>query len=151
LVPALEALWRQRWSQGDGLGALVVVPTRELAIQIFDVLRGVGKHHSVSAGLLIGGKKEFLEEQKKVVGMSLLVATPGRLLQHLEQTPGFDTSNLQVETYCYIILDFTDSPSRRARFEDARERRKAHIHSGLGRPCVWCCISSPPPQTHLNP
>jgi ATP-dependent RNA helicase DDX10/DBP4 len=96
LVPALEALWRQKWSQGDGLGALVVVPTRELAIQIFDVLRLVGKHHSISAGLLIGGKKEFFEEQKRVVGMSLLVATPGRLLQHLEQTPGFEVGSLQV-------------------------------------------------------
>lgn len=75
-----------------------MVPTRELAIQIFDVLRLVGKHHSISAGLLIGGKKEFLEEQKRVVGMSLLVATPGRLLQHLEQTPGFEVGSLQVGT-----------------------------------------------------
>jgi ATP-dependent RNA helicase DDX10/DBP4 len=56
----------------------------------------VGKHHSLSAGLLIGGKKEFLSEQSRVGGMALLVCTPGRLLQHLEQTPDFDPSSLQV-------------------------------------------------------
>ena len=40
----------------DGLGALIISPTRELALQIFDELRKVGKHHDLSAGLLIGGK-----------------------------------------------------------------------------------------------
>ena len=99
LVPCLEALWRNKWSAMDGLGVLVVCPTRELAIQIFDVLRKVGQHHTFSAGLLIGGKREFNEEQRRVSSMSLLVATPGRLLQHLEQTPGFDASNLQVTMF----------------------------------------------------
>ena len=65
-VPALELLWRHRWGSQDGLGVLVLAPTRELALQIFDVLRVVGKHHTFSAGLLIGGKKEFREEQAKV-------------------------------------------------------------------------------------
>lgn len=89
-------LWREKWSYLDGLGALVLAPTRELALQIFDVLRAVGKHHTFSAGLLIGGKREFQEEQKQVTRMSMLVATPGRLLQHLEQSPGFDCSTLKV-------------------------------------------------------
>ena len=74
----------------------MVAPTRELALQIFDVLRAVGKHHTFSAGLLVGGKKEFNDEQQRVGSMSVLVATPGRLLQHLEQTPGFETGGLQV-------------------------------------------------------
>jgi superfamily II DNA/RNA helicase len=38
------------------IGCLVITPTRELAIQIFNTLRQVGKFHSFSAGLLIGGK-----------------------------------------------------------------------------------------------
>lgn len=80
----------------DGLAALVISPTRELALQIFEVLRAFGKHHQLSAGLITGGKKEFREEQASVVRMNILVATPGRLLQHLEQTPGFDASLLQV-------------------------------------------------------
>ena len=42
--------------QYDGLGALILSPTRELAIQIFEVLRKVGRHHTFSAGLVIGGR-----------------------------------------------------------------------------------------------
>ena len=38
----------------DGLGALIITPTRELAYQIFAVLGNIGKHHDFSAGLIIG-------------------------------------------------------------------------------------------------
>jgi ATP-dependent RNA helicase DDX10/DBP4 len=62
----VEALYRSRWTQFDGLGALVLSPTRELAIQIFDDLRKVGKHHVFSAGLLIGGK-DVNEEKKHIL------------------------------------------------------------------------------------
>ena len=47
LVPVLELLHRLRWSSMDGLGAVVISPTRELAMQIFDVLRVVGKQHEL--------------------------------------------------------------------------------------------------------
>ena len=67
LLQVLEALYRARWSEMDGIGALIISPTRELALQIFDELRKVGKHHSVSAGLLIGGKSAE-EEAKFVTG-----------------------------------------------------------------------------------
>ncbi|CAM9707164.1 unnamed protein product [Chrysoparadoxa australica] len=103
LLPAIEALYRDGWGVEDGLGALILSPTRELALQIFEVLRAVGKHHQLSAGLVTGGKKEFKEEQMRIGRMSILVSTPGRLLQHLEQTPGFDVSNLKV-----LVLDEAD-------------------------------------------
>lgn len=102
LLPMLEKLFRLRWDVEDGLGALVISPTRELALQIFEVLRSVGKAHSFSAGLVIGGKN-FTEEQYRLVKMNVLVCTPGRLLQHMEQTPGFDASNLQM-----LVLDEAD-------------------------------------------
>ncbi|KAG5180717.1 DEAD box helicase [Tribonema minus] len=103
LVPLLEKLHRMRWTFGDGLGALVVSPTRELALQIFEVLRVVGGKHLLSAGLIVGGKRDFTEEQAMVSATNILIATPGRLLQHLEQTPGFDASQLQV-----LVLDEAD-------------------------------------------
>ncbi|KAK1944975.1 ATP-dependent RNA helicase dbp4 [Phytophthora citrophthora] len=102
LLPVLEKLFRMRWSVEDGLGALVISPTRELALQIFEVLRNVGKAHAFSAGLVIGGKN-FKEEQMRLIRMNLLICTPGRLLQHMEQTPAFDASNLQV-----LVLDEAD-------------------------------------------
>uniref|UniRef100_A0AC34FZ34 ATP-dependent RNA helicase n=1 Tax=Panagrolaimus sp. ES5 TaxID=591445 RepID=A0AC34FZ34_9BILA len=54
LVPVLESLWRNRWTREDGLGALIITPTRELACQIFQVLNQIGKNHDFSAGVLIG-------------------------------------------------------------------------------------------------
>mmetsp|Transcript_1518 Transcript_1518/g.2178 ORF Transcript_1518/g.2178 Transcript_1518/m.2178 type:complete len:774 (+) Transcript_1518:53-2374(+) len=104
LVPLLEKLYKERYSaMVDGLGGLVLSPTRELAVQIFQVLRSVGSYHNFSAGLLVGGKKEFLSEQSRVGSMNIIVGTPGRVLQHLEQSPGFDVGGLLM-----LVLDEAD-------------------------------------------
>ena len=68
---------------------------RELALQIFDVLR-LGAARPVG-GLVIGGKDRH-EEAQRIRGMNVLVATPGRLLQHLDETVGFEATNLPVST-----------------------------------------------------
>ncbi|KAL5478435.1 DBP4 [Sanghuangporus weigelae] len=102
LVPVLEMLYRKRWGPQDGLGALIISPTRELAAQIFDVLRSIGGYHSFSAGLVIGGKN-LKDERERLNRMNILVATPGRLLQHMDQTFGFDCDNLQM-----LVLDEAD-------------------------------------------
>jgi ATP-dependent RNA helicase DDX10/DBP4 len=102
LVPVLENLYRKRWTEYDGLGALVLSPTRELAIQIFEVLRKVGRNHTFSAGLVIGGKP-LQEERERLGRMNILVATPGRMLQHMDQTAEFDIGNLQM-----LVLDEAD-------------------------------------------
>lgn len=64
-------------------------------MQIFEVLRKVGSTHSFSAGLIIGGK-DVESEKAHIVGMNILVCTPGRLLQHMDETPGFDCCALKV-------------------------------------------------------
>ncbi|KAH2247938.1 ATP-dependent RNA helicase dbp4 [Aspergillus fumigatus] len=102
LVPVLENLYRKQWAEHDGLGALILSPTRELAIQIFEVLRKIGRYHTFSAGLVIGGKS-LEEEQERLGRMNILVCTPGRMLQHLDQTALFDTYNLQM-----LVLDEAD-------------------------------------------
>ena len=56
LIPIVEKLYKLRWSAMDGLGALVLVPTRELGIQAFEVLRSFAGFHDMSAALIIGGK-----------------------------------------------------------------------------------------------
>ena len=63
----VEKLFRLKWSRLDGLGALIISPTRELAMQIFDELRKVGARHDLSAGLLIGGKN-VKEERERING-----------------------------------------------------------------------------------
>ncbi|OJJ62541.1 hypothetical protein ASPSYDRAFT_86228 [Aspergillus sydowii CBS 593.65] len=102
LIPVLENLYRKQWAEHDGLGALVISPTRELAIQIFEVLRKIGRYHTFSAGLVIGGKS-LREEQERLGRMNILVCTPGRMLQHLDQTAFFETHNLQM-----LVLDEAD-------------------------------------------
>jgi ATP-dependent RNA helicase DDX10/DBP4 len=102
LVPVLENLYRKRWTEYDGLGALILSPTRELAIQIFEVLKQIGRHHSFSAGLVIGGK-HLQEERDRLGRMNILVATPGRMQQHLDQTAELDVGNLQM-----LVLDEAD-------------------------------------------
>ncbi|KAM5457404.1 ATP-dependent RNA helicase dbp4 [Microsporum audouinii] len=102
LIPVLENLFRKQWTEYDGLGALIISPTRELAIQIFEVLRKIGRYHTFSAGLVIGGKS-LQEEQERLGRMNILVCTPGRMLQHMDQTAAFDTDNIQM-----LVLDEAD-------------------------------------------
>ncbi|CAH1799745.1 unnamed protein product, partial [Owenia fusiformis] len=92
----------QKWSSNDGLGALIISPTRELAYQTFEVLRKVGKKHDFSAGLVIGGK--FIkEESERINRTNIVICTPGRLLQHMDETAYFTAHNLQI-----LVLDEAD-------------------------------------------
>ncbi|XP_066400869.1 probable ATP-dependent RNA helicase DDX10 [Molothrus aeneus] len=102
IVPALELLYRQQWTSADGLGVLIISPTRELAYQTFKVLRKVGKNHEFSAGLIIGGK-DLKEESERIHHINMLICTPGRLLQHMDETSYFYASDLQM-----LILDEAD-------------------------------------------
>ena len=104
LVPVLENLYRQQCIGADaGLAAIILAPTRELAIQIFDVLCKVGRHgHLFAAGLVIGGKS-LQEEQDALARMNIVVCTPGRMLQHLSQTASLSVDNLRM-----LVLDEAD-------------------------------------------
>ncbi|KAK1858790.1 hypothetical protein I4F81_001390 [Pyropia yezoensis] len=101
-VPVLEALYRASWGPLDGLGAVVLAPTRELAAQIFDVFRAVGGRHDLSAALVTGGHDVGYERQR-LGGINILVATPGRLLQHLDEAAELVTSGVKV-----LVLDEAD-------------------------------------------
>lgn len=102
LIPVLECLYRNQWTSMDGLGALIISPTRELAYQTFEVLRKVGKNHEFSAGLVIGGK-DLQTESEKIPRTNIIICTPGRLLQHMDQTASFHASSLLM-----LVLDEAD-------------------------------------------
>lgn len=99
LIPCVELLYRAKFTPRNGTGAIVISPTRELAMQIYAVAREVMKHHSQTHGLVIGGANRRTEAEKLVKGVNLLVSTPGRLLDHLQNTPGFVFRNLA----CLVI------------------------------------------------
>ncbi|KFA72461.1 hypothetical protein S40288_08357 [Stachybotrys chartarum IBT 40288] len=102
LIPAIEILSSLRFKPRNGTGVIVVSPTRELALQIFGVARELMKHHSQTYGIVIGGANKRAEAEKLSKGVNLLIATPGRLLDHLLTTP-FVFKNLKS-----LVIDEAD-------------------------------------------
>ncbi|XP_034220574.1 DEAD-box ATP-dependent RNA helicase 51-like isoform X2 [Prunus dulcis] len=99
LIPALELLYHTKFTPRNGTGVVVICPTRELAIQTYAVAKDLLKYHSHTVDLVIGGAARRGEAERLVKGVNLLVATPGRLLDHLQNTKGFIYKNLK----CLII------------------------------------------------
>jgi ATP-dependent RNA helicase RhlE len=69
--------------------ALVITPTRELAQQIDDVCLGMAYHTALRVGLLVGGTPMGPQEKALRAGVELLVATPGRLLDHMRKNQAY--------------------------------------------------------------
>lgn len=72
------------FSSSPGTGAIVVSPTRELALQIFGVAKELCEHHNQTFAIVMGGANRKAEAEKLAKGVNLLIATPGRLLDHLQ-------------------------------------------------------------------
>ena len=103
LIPAIEMLHSLRFKPRNGTGVIVVSPTRELALQIFGVARELMEHHSQTYGIVIGGANRRAEAEKLTKGVNLLIATPGRLLDHLQNTQGFVFKNVKA-----LVIDEAD-------------------------------------------
>lgn len=101
-APRLQSADMKSADAPPGIGAVVISPTRELALQTFQCLADIGSKHDMSAGLIIGGTT-FEREQANIPYTNILICTPGRLLQHLDETPNFDCMNLRV-----LVLDEAD-------------------------------------------
>ena len=99
MVPAVELLRKASFKPQNGTGVLIISPTRELSMQTFGVLRELLMKHDITYGLVMGGANRSTEMQKLEKGVNILVATPGRLLDHLQNTKNFLYKNLQ----CLII------------------------------------------------
>lgn len=88
----------------SGLFAIILAPTRELCKQISTVLESLLRcAHWIVAGNVIGGEKKKSEKARLRKGINILVATPGRLLDHLENTKVLDVSKVR-----WLVLDEGD-------------------------------------------
>lgn len=93
-----------RVSRESGTHAIVVAPTRELCLQILDVLSLVlRRYHWLVPGAVYGGESRQSEKARLRKGITVLVATPGRLLDHLQNTEAFDARRLR-----FLVLDEAD-------------------------------------------
>ncbi|RZC61131.1 hypothetical protein C5167_022893 [Papaver somniferum] len=99
LIPAIELMHCLKFSPRNGTGVIVICPTRELAMQSHAVAKDLLKYHSQTVGLVMGGAARRGEAERLVRGVNLLVATPGRLLDHLQNTKGFIFKNLK----CLVV------------------------------------------------
>jgi ATP-dependent RNA helicase DDX18/HAS1 len=105
LVPIIELLNKVQFTRKQGTGAIVISPTRELSLQIYGVLRDLIEHASLpqTHGLVMGGANRKAEADRLVKGVNILVSTPGRLLDHLMNTKGFNYQRLQM-----LVIDEAD-------------------------------------------
>ncbi|XP_021344473.1 ATP-dependent RNA helicase DDX51-like [Mizuhopecten yessoensis] len=108
VLPIIQALKGRVHRQ---VCALVVLPVKDLAVQVFKVFQTYIKGSDLKVGLLTG-QKAFKLEQQTLVRRSLrgyqslvdiIIATPGRLVDHINQTPGFDLSGLR-----FLVIDEAD-------------------------------------------
>lgn len=103
-IPILQnlALQQQPATAKRGIKALVVTPTRELAIQINDSLAAYGRNLPLRHTVIFGGVSQLAQTQALQKGVDILVATPGRLLDLMQQ--GF----ISLQQVQMLVLDEAD-------------------------------------------
>ncbi|XP_029358034.1 putative ATP-dependent RNA helicase DDX27 [Echeneis naucrates] len=102
MLPVLERLvYKPRTSQVTRV--LVLVPTRELGIQVHSVARQLAQFTSITTCLAVGGLDLKSQEAALRAGPDVLIATPGRLIDHLHNTPSFELTHIEI-----LILDEAD-------------------------------------------
>jgi len=100
VLPILNRLMKQKGARGTR--ALVLTPTRELACQVHDHVVALGRYTQISSVTVFGGVKPAPQERALRSGVNIVVATPGRLLDHM-QRPWFRIDELDV-----LVLDEAD-------------------------------------------
>ena len=102
-LPILDRLNANRKHAGEkACRALVLAPTRELAAQIGDSFRAYGRFLGLSTAVVFGGASMFKQKQALYRGVDVLVATPGRLLDHVSQR------SLRLDAVEILVLDEAD-------------------------------------------
>ncbi len=82
--------------------ALILTPTRELAQQLEETIRRYAQFLPLTVTALFGGVKISAQEKKLKAGIELVIATPGRLLEHMEQ------GNVKLSSVEFVVLDEAD-------------------------------------------
>ncbi|KAH8342205.1 hypothetical protein KR059_005717 [Drosophila kikkawai] len=105
-LPLVEMLQKKspKVQRKDGVLALVIVPTRELVIQTYELVQKLVKPYTwIVPGSLLGGESRKSEKARLRKGLNILIGTPGRLVDHLLHTANFKLTKLQ-----FLILDEAD-------------------------------------------
>lgn len=105
-LPLLELLLKQSNANVDNstpkLKALVLTPTRELARQVFENIKSYSQFTSLKAAVVYGGGAMPSQRQTLKAGVDVLIATPGRLLEHVA------LNNVNLAQIKFLVLDEAD-------------------------------------------
>jgi superfamily II DNA/RNA helicase len=102
VLPALQRISTPSTLKGKGPRVLVLTPTRELASQVSDAVRTYGKFLRIRSGAILGGVPYFEQQRLLSQPVDIIIATPGRLIDHLE-SGRVDFSRLEL-----LVLDEAD-------------------------------------------
>jgi ATP-dependent RNA helicase DDX31/DBP7 len=123
LLPIIQRIMNQAsakdksFQRKSGLFAIVLAPTRELCKQISTVLESVLRcAHCIVSGSVLGGEKKKSEKARLRKGLNILVATPGRLADHIQHTEALDVSMVR-----WLVLDEGDRLMELGFEEDIRK------------------------------
>ena len=124
VLPVLSRLIREDREAGprashDATRALILAPTRELATQIDDEIQGFAYHAPVASVAVYGGVPMGPQERSLKAGVDIVVATPGRLLDHMRSNVG-DYSKLEI-----FVLDEADRMMDMGFWPDVRKIAEA--------------------------
>ncbi|MCF8006590.1 MAG: DEAD/DEAH box helicase [Methylovulum sp.] len=103
-LPLLQRLAEEvDFSQGSRpVRGLILTPTRELALQVFDSIKAYGKYIPLTAEVIVGGVSVGMQTRNLRRGCDIIVATPGRLLDHVQQR------NVNLSKVDILVLDEAD-------------------------------------------
>ena len=102
LVPILQRFLHEAAPQPPRTRALILAPTRELAVQIEDQVQGLTYHTTISSVAVYGGVPMDIQERALRAGVDIVVATPGRLMDHMRHD-SVDLTGLEI-----LVLDEAD-------------------------------------------
>lgn len=103
MLPTLERLIFRPVGMTPVTRVLVLVPTRELGVQVYQVSKQLSQFTDIEIGLAVGGLDVKAQESVLRKNPDIVIATPGRLIDHLRSTPSFSLHSIEV-----LILDEAD-------------------------------------------
>ena len=135
-LPILEKLdkWQGKKSNHT-TGALVLVPTRELCIQVCDEIKSLGENRNIRTLAIYGGASYNLQFKGLKEGADVIVGTPGRIQDHLER------GTLNLETVKFCVLDEADEMLNMGFIDDIK-----NILSQMPEQKQMLCFSATMPE-----
>ncbi|CAA7261381.1 unnamed protein product [Cyclocybe aegerita] len=104
IIPMLERLlYREKGKKAAATRCVILVPTRELGVQCYDVGTKLATHTDIRLSLLVGGLSLKSQEADLRTRPDIVIATPGRLIDHIRNSPSFDLDAVDV-----LVLDEAD-------------------------------------------